>query len=313
MLRYKADIRTLAFTAIYFILVAAAWFFHENLNWPARAGMVLLVSFFSFFCTVIVHNTIHCPIFKSRFLNRLYQVILSLCYGHMVSAFVPGHNFSHHRGLQTAKDVMRTDKLRFRWNFLNQFLFFFAMSNDIVKGELRYAWLMRKEKPAWFRQYLLEAFVVFSVKIALLILDWEKALLYVWFPHFYAAWGIVGTNYWQHDGCDPNHKYNHSRNFTGKVLNFFAFNNGYHTLHHLRPGLHWSLLPEIHKRVVSPHIHPNLELRSLTAYLWKTCIYPGKRLTYDGKPVVLPPKRKDEDWIQDSYIHKEGVSIGGAL
>jgi hypothetical protein len=25
------------------------------------------------------------------------------------------------------------------------------------------------------------------------------------------SWGIFGTNYWQHDGCDHTHPYNHSR------------------------------------------------------------------------------------------------------
>lgn len=311
MLRYKADIRTLIFVSLYFVFTAAGWLLHDHVPVYLAAAMIILISFWAFFCTVIVHNTIHCPIFKSRALNRLFQVILSLCYGHMVSAFVPGHNFSHHRALQTEKDVMRTDKLRFRWNFLNQLFFFFAMSGDIMKGEFRYALRMRKEKPIWFRQYLLEAFIVLGAKVFLLYLDWEKALLYVWLPHLYAAWGIVGTNYWQHDGCDPNHRFNHSRNFLSPVLNYFAFNNGYHTLHHLRPGLHWSLLPEIHSRVVHPHIDPRLEQKSLLRYLWKTCVYPGQRLNYDGTPVLLPPPREDQDWIDDAYVHRQGVSAGG--
>ena len=35
----------------------------------------------------------------------------------------------------------------------------------------------------------------------------------------------------QHKGCDPDSKYNHSRNFTVPILNFFCFNNGYKTQH----------------------------------------------------------------------------------
>lgn len=41
----------------------------------------------------------------------------------------------------------------------------------------------------------------------------------------------------QHDGCDENSKYNFSRNFVGKWFNFLLFNNGYHTIHHMSPGM----------------------------------------------------------------------------
>lgn len=51
----------------------------------------------------------------------------------------------------------------------------------------------------------------------------------------------------------PDSKYNHSRNFTGPILNFFCFNNGYHTQHHISPGLHWSLLPMRHKDIETSH------------------------------------------------------------
>lgn len=37
---------------------------------------------------------------------------------------------------------------------------------------------------------------------------------------------IVTLNLLQHDGCDPQHRVNHSRNFTGPILNYFCFNNG---------------------------------------------------------------------------------------
>lgn len=308
-LRYKADRRTIAFVLIYFVATALAWVYFPD-EWYLRVPIVMFLSVWSFFCTVITHNTIHHPIFRSRGWNKVFQVMLSFSYGHSVSAFVPGHNFSHHNHTQTEKDQMRTDKMRFKWNFLNQLLFFFVMAPSILRDEQVFANMMRKERPNWYRQYMIEMVIVMGVKIGLLLYDWPKAILLLFLPHFYAAWGIVGTNYWQHDGCDETHRYNHSRNFTGKVLNFFAFNNGYHGMHHDKPGLHWSLLPEYHEKEIAPYIHPSLNRESLLGYLWEAHVYPGKRVDYLGNPIVLKPKKKDVDWMEDVDLERKKLQLG---
>src|SRR5690606_19034545 len=115
--------------------------------------------------------------------------------------------------------------------------------------------------------------------------------------HQYAAWGIVTMNVLQHDGCDERSEWNHSRNFVGRLVNFWTFNNGFHTIHHMPPVLHWSLLPEAHAREVAPHIHPILEQRSLIAYIVRTFLVPGRRVTYEGVPFRPAPPGPDENWI----------------
>jgi len=310
ILRYTADRRSLAFVAIYFILTTSTWFAYLFLKWYIIIPLVVTISCFSFFGAVITHNTIHAPVFRSRTLNRLFQIVLSFTYGHPVSSFVPGHNFSHHRYTQTNKDVMRSSKARFSWNLLNQALFFNIMSKDIILWEIRFVKTMYKDRPQWFRQYLSELILVIGVKVALAIVDWQRFLLLIFIPHQYAVWGIVGTNFWQHDGTDEAHTYDHSRNFIGRTLNYWAFNNGFHCMHHRRPGLHWSLLPEWHAKYVAPHNHPNLNQRSLVRYLWKICVWPGKRLDYQGRPVVLKPAGNDEDWISELKVNLHKSSLG---
>ncbi len=296
MLRYKADRRTLSFIALYFACFAWLWLRAPE-NLALHIALVAATCVLSFMGAVATHNSIHSPPFRSRALNRIFQVILSLTYGHPASAYVPGHNLSHHRFTQSAKDVMRTTKVRFRYNLFNILFFLPTVAPSISRGDSLYVRTMFRRNPKWFRQFLIEGVAFFGTSALLLLLDWRKFLLYWMLPHLYAAWGIVTMNYLQHDGADENSEWNHSRNFVGRLVNWWTFNNGYHTLHHMEPGLHWSLLPAEHKKRVAPHIHPALDQPSLLFYALKAYVFPGRRLRYDGKPVVLPPKVKDEAWI----------------
>ncbi|HLP51551.1 MAG TPA: fatty acid desaturase [Chitinophagales bacterium] len=312
MLRYTADVRTLLNVALYFAVAITPWFLWPNMNGWQIAFWVAINCLMSFICAVIVHNTIHVPIFKKRWMNKVFQVVLGFCYGHSTSAYVPGHNFSHHKYTQTPKDAIRTSKARFRINLLNQLFFFFIMSGDILKGEIRFAKKMYRERPEWFWQYALEMVLVIGGKVALAIFNWKCFLLFVAIPHQYAAWGIVGTNYFQHDGCDEEHPYNHSRNFTGGFLNWLLFNNGYHGAHHMKPNLHWSLYPEFHATKLRPFIHPSLDRESLLAYLVTTHIYPAKRVDYLGNAVVLPAPVADEDWVENVKVQEHATDMAGA-
>jgi fatty acid desaturase len=298
--RYQADIFTLVTVVGYAFFLLFSWVVYPLLSWPWIALIVAVNCFWQFVIATIIHNTIHVPIFHSMALNKLFQLFLSAVHGHPVSGFVPGHNLSHHKHLQTPKDSARTTRARFKWNVLNQLLFFFLLMFEIMAAEQRFVKRMRKVKPGWARQYTFEVIMVFGLKVVLLVLDWQRALLLLVLPNFYATWGIFGTNYWQHDGCDHNHPYNHSRSFTGRLFNILTFNNGYHAIHHMRPEVHWSLYPEYHAREVRPYCHPSLDQPSLVAYLWRTHVYPGVRVNYLGQPVVMPNSADhSEDWVQD--------------
>ena len=307
MLRYKADRRTLAIVSAYFSILLLSWLVFDIANWWQIAILVILNCLFSFFCAVIVHNTIHVAVFKNRNLNRIFQMILSLTYGHPVSAFVPGHNLSHHKQLSTPKDIIRPSKVRYKINFFNYLFFFFHIANAVTKSEFDFLRRMRHKQPKWFHQYIKEFILVFGLKLTLLVIDPVKTIVLILIPHFYAVWGILSTNFWQHDGCDMTHEFNHSRNFKSSWLNFWTCNNGYHGMHHMKPDLHWSLLPQAHEQHLAPYIHPNLNRGSLVKFLWEATISPGKRVDYLGNPVVLPPSVPDEDWIAD-IEHKVGTS-----
>jgi fatty acid desaturase len=312
MLRYRSDLRTLGFVTAYFVAFTLVWTHTPTTVW-GMALAVMGLAWLSWVNAVITHNVIHCPPFRSRALNRALSFALSLAYGFAVSDYIPGHNLSHHRYTQSRRDVMRTTKAPFRWHLLNLFFFFFCVAFAVAGANGKYVKVAKERHKNWYNQRLLEVILVWTVKAALLILDWKKALLFVAIPHLGAVWGITTVNLLQHDGCEPDHPYNHSRNFVGGLFNWFYFNNGYHGMHHLEPGLHWSLLPAAHREKLGPFIHPELDQRSLTVYLWKTFIWPGRRLRYDGAPVVLPAEGPDEEWLNAGDAEALRAGVGESL
>jgi fatty acid desaturase len=306
-LKYKADRRSIAFLLICYALVAVGFVYQPQ--GATRVGLVAAACLFAFLCAVIAHNTVHVPIFKKKWMNRVFQVFHSFGYGHAISAYVPGHNLSHHQYTQSEKDILRTSKFRFRWNLLNQLFFTPRVAPAIIKAEMRYTKHARKRRPVWFKQMMTETLILRSAQLVLLLIDWQAFLLYVMIPHTYAAWGIIGINFVQHDGCDAASRYNHSRNIVGRWLNWWTFNNGYHGIHHMKSSLHWSLLPEAHAKELAPHVHPELDQKSLIAYCLRAFLFPGTRMTFDGKPVVLPELKPDEDWIGSDRLTPE-ISLG---
>ncbi|MBL4585743.1 MAG: hypothetical protein JKX84_01595 [Flavobacteriales bacterium] len=68
-------------------------------------------------------------------------------------------------------------------------------------------------------------------------------------------------------------------------------------------------MPAYHKEHLEPYLHPNLNLDNLFTYLWKTLIWPGKRLNYLGNPIVLP-ELEYEDWIASADIEANAYQLG---
>jgi len=194
---------------------------------------------------------------------------------------------------------MRTTKLRFRWHLLNGLWFFVKIGIDMTYNDATYFDAQKKLNRPIYRQMIQEKIIFFTVSGILIYLDWRKWLILTFVPHTFAKYCIISLNILQHDGCDHNSPYNFARNFTGGITNFIFYNNGYHSIHHIHPGKHWSLLQALHDRELKPFIHPNLDQINILTYIWRTFVWPGIRVDYTGKPLVLPPAQPDEPWFYE--------------
>lgn len=288
-LRRTEDRRTLGLLAAWFAIVALAYAGAA----PAWA-LAPLSAWFAFTAAVIAHNTIHVAVFVERPANALFQVLVTLAYGHPVSTFRPGHNLSHHADLEGPGDVMRTSRARFRPHLLNGLFFFWSIAGDIAALEYRHVREAWRRRSPWFAQFVLEGAALLAFGLVLFVVDPWTFVCVVAVPWHLAAWGIVTINLVQHDGCDPTDPYRDSRNFTGRWVNWWLLNNGYHGMHHRRPTLHWADLPAAHAAELAGRVPAALEQPALLPWLVRTYLVPGGRRTWDGRPVEIGPEGTPE-------------------
>lgn len=262
MLRYNADIRTLAYMAITTLTFAYLWSL-DSIN----PFVYFVYLFLSIAVTVIAHNHNHLPIWRKSTMNSLTDYWLTVFYGFPAFAWIPTHNMNHHALNNREGDYTITYRLT-EHNHLMMLLFYPSMSSYFQQKPIRdYLGMLKKKDTKKFALALGQyAFLILWIGVGLWI-DWQKALLYIVIPQQVGLFAVLIFNYVQHVHADEESPINHSRNFTG-FLNVMLFNNGYHTVHHDKAGTHWSKTPELHKNIEHT-IDPALNERSFWWYIFR--------------------------------------------
>lgn len=260
LLKYKADRRTVTYMAVTTLLLILQW----NLG-KVQPLIYVCSLFMAVSVSVVAHNHNHVPIWKPRLLNVLTNYWLTLFYGFPTFAWIPTHNRNHHRLNNKKGDYTITYRVSEKNNIFT-LLSYPAISGYFqqkpVMDYLRNLW--RADRPGFYvcisQYFLLGAYYALS-----LFLDWKKAILFILIPHQVALFSVLIFNYVQHVHADEESRYNHARNFVG-LINPLLFNNGYHTIHHEFPGLHWSRTPGAQKQI-EHLIDPSLNERSFWWYV----------------------------------------------
>ena len=253
MLRHLADLKTLAYLGLIVAVFAILWFFgfdaDGSLNVSLCAPLLTLLCLLAIANAVISHNHNHAPIFRDRWANLLVGCVISFFYGFPSFCWVPTHNQNHHAFNNRPGDYSITTRPRRRVGLVGALLY--PTVTSLTQARLISPFLRRSRRHNRFifRRALIEYAVFFGVMIALFLIDWRKALMFAVLPQQVAIFFIQHFNYLQHIETDSYSEFRHSRNFTGWFLNLCLFNNGYHTVHHMKPGLHWSLTPQAHAEV----------------------------------------------------------------
>jgi beta-carotene hydroxylase len=264
-LRYKADIKAL----IYMFITSALFIVQWTLIGFHPASYIIYL-FMSISVAVMVHNHNHLPIWRSNTPNTLTDLWLTVFYGFPVFAWIPTHNKNHHKLNNRIGDYTITYRVSEKNNLLT------LLSYPTISGFYQQK-AIRDYLKDQFKNNRKRFYLCISQYLALFIwigiaffINWEKALLFVIIPQQVALFSVLIFNYVQHVHANEESEFNHSRNFTGG-LNFFLFNNGLHTAHHDKAGLHWSKVPEEHKKI-EKNIDPVLLERSFWWYIFRSYV-----------------------------------------
>lgn len=265
MLRYKAD----RITVFYMVATTASLLLHWNLpKFNILLFLLQLVMAATVF--VIAHNHNHLPTWKSPLLNRLTGYWITFFYGFPNFVWLPTHNLNHHKYNNTAGD----DTITYRYsekNNLVTLLTYPSISGYFQQRPIyKFLFGLRTTKPVEFWYCLSQYFVLAALLAMTFYLNWKKTLLLIIIPQQFCTFSVLILNYLQHVHADEESRYNHSRNFTGK-LNKLLLNNGFHTAHHETMGLHWSKLSEAHAKI-EMHIDDRLKEKSLFWFLFRVYI-----------------------------------------
>ncbi len=192
------------------------------------------------------HHHQHVFTFKQPILNRLLEVVYAFHTGVSTHAWVLHHTLGHHRNyLDQSKDESRWKRL-----------------DGKVMGAIEYSLsVMLTAYPRAFevgrmRPDMQRTFVTWgAVVLALLGLAfWHNpvAALFVFaLPMASSLFLTALATFAHHSGLETDDEYRASYNVMNPLYNRMTGNLGYHTAHHIRCGIHWSKLPQVHARMAS--------------------------------------------------------------
>lgn len=285
--RYAADYRTILWLFLAGVNVCAIWAL------PAwRSYLVPLACYFSLAAGVIAHNHNHSPTFKSRRANDFLNYVATLYYGFAAFNWIPTHNLNHHKFQNAPGDATITWRFSKSHNLLVMLVYPFVSmwyQLPLIDAYIKDA---KVKRPQQYRSIMIQLVICWGLPVALTLVDWRATVASIWIPRFFSLWTIIYFNYDQHAHCDPYSKWNHSRSFKGKALNFLLFNNGLHTVHHIKAGAHWSVLPKMHAEI-EHNIDPSLNISNFWAWFFKvyflSLINPKYGTQQIGRAAYEPP------------------------
>ena len=245
ILKYKADRGPIAYVLAVFALRLGIWALATPLI--CVVGVIPL-AVLGMFIAPINHHHQHVNSFRAPWLNRIYEIVLGLQSGAGPYNWVLHHNLGHHLNYLNQPPHESPDESRWtrpdgtqmgRLEYSVRLLVYHQI--DIVRVGRRH--------PKHFRSFLMMKLPLWGlISLGLWLRPLETVLVFL-LPAFITLCHTIWATYEHHSGCDPNDHLDASRNRDNRLYNLLTGNLGLHTAHHKRPGLHWSLLPQLHERI----------------------------------------------------------------
>lgn len=260
--------------------LAVPYFYLAQLYYKGRFGLML-------------HCICHRKLFKKPYQWIHGYITWFVCplFGH-----TPESYFSHHMGMHHVENNLPDDTsstMRYQRDSAKAFLLYFFHFLFLGFKETVLYLYYRKRKKLYTRLTAGEtSFFVFC--IGMCFVNLKATLLVFIIPFLFARFVMMLGNWTQHafiDRRDPENLFTSSINCINTPYNKVCWNDGYHTLHHLRPGMHYTELPvEFIKQ--TPHLAAH-----------KTLVFDG--INYLHIFIYLLAKRYDK--LADNLVNLNGM------
>ena len=244
-LRYKVDRRAVAYVYVMLGLHVAVFFLAPT--WVAGLCVIPL-AVGSIFVAAINHNHQHLNTFHSSWMNRVFEIALSLQTGAAPFAWVLHHNLGHHVNYLNQRPHSEPDESKWTRRDGSQ-MGQIEYTIDLLLHHQIDIFRVGRRYPKYLRIFLWMKLPLWSIIGLALYLNPMNAVLVILLPGFITFTHTCWVTYGHHAGQYGTSHYDASLNNTNPLFNYLTCNLGYHTAHHKRPGVHWSLLPKIHDEI----------------------------------------------------------------
>ncbi|AZC20417.1 MULTISPECIES: fatty acid desaturase family protein [Pseudomonas] len=221
----------------WWIIIPAALLYAVSLSWSINS---------------ISHNQIHNAYFTPSWMNRAFDLLLSVTIGFSQTLYRDIHN-RHHRGNSDLPDAngKTVDPLSIYLHGKNgqpdnpwayTFLSFFRDDPKEIYQQ------MQRKRPDDARWVKVEVAVTVAFYLALALFDWHAVLVLL--PFWYLGQSLSSLNgYYEHLGGNPDLPIAWGVSSYSPLYNLIWMNNGYHAEHHYRPKMHWTKVKAFHRQI----------------------------------------------------------------
>jgi hypothetical protein len=211
-------------------------------TWLALGCYAAMWGWFAPPVILMLHNTMHRPFLRSRFLGRVHPYAMSFLFG------IPTGYQEHHLGMHHVEDNMPSDlssTMRFKRDSFLHFLVYFARFFFLALPELT-RYLVRNRRKTMARRALVSDLCHQSIVLTALWIDWRFGLIAFLLPMVTCRFMMMAGNWGQHaflNTARDNDGVSNAISCINVGYNQRCFNDGYHVGHHLRANRHWTELP----------------------------------------------------------------------
>ncbi len=242
MFKYRADqlpvAIILAVSGIDFLL-----YFSVETTWVLAAYWVLMIIPKGKVCAWNHHHQ-HTPTFNQSPLNHLLEFFYALHTGVTTNLWLLHHVFGHHKNyLDQSKDESRWQRES------GEKMGMIEYTLNVALTAYPRGFKVGQRFPKFQKKFIFFTVITFAIVAFLVWLKPLPALFLFVLPMICSLLLTSWATYHHHSDLDTKNKFEASRNNLNSFYNLTTGNLGYHTAHHYKHGVHWSLLPELHEQI----------------------------------------------------------------